>query len=116
MPPAGSCRSSKAPRRTGRVDRFERELFGNMTISLESIPSYAVHNLSRNPDDPYQVVTETAAWDLLNRLELWSAEDVFTLIGTACKGAGAARAKGATSAEGVAPVEGAATAEGLASI
>ncbi len=57
-----------------------------MTISLESIPSYAVHNLSRNPDDPYQVVTETAAWDWLNRLELWSAEDVSTLIGTACKG------------------------------
>src|SRR5277367_2260086 len=35
---------------------------------------YAAHNRARNPADPYQVVSEAAAWDLLDRLEPWTAK------------------------------------------
>jgi hypothetical protein len=45
---------------------------------------YSAHNRARNPDDPYQVVSEAAAWDLLDRLELWSGGDAFELIHAAC--------------------------------
>lgn len=45
---------------------------------------YSAHNRARNPDDPYQVVTETAAWNLLDKLECWSAQDAFTLIRKVC--------------------------------
>jgi Ser/Thr protein kinase RdoA (MazF antagonist) len=45
---------------------------------------YSAHNRARNPNDPYQVVTEAAAWNLLDKLECWSAYDAFTLIRAAC--------------------------------
>jgi Ser/Thr protein kinase RdoA (MazF antagonist) len=45
---------------------------------------YSAHNRARNPNDPYQVVTEAAAWDLLDKLERWSATDAMALVRTAC--------------------------------
>ena len=45
---------------------------------------YAAHNRARNPDDPYQVVTEAAAWNLLDRLGQVPAADAFELIRAAC--------------------------------
>jgi Ser/Thr protein kinase RdoA (MazF antagonist) len=45
---------------------------------------YAAHNRARNPGDPYQVVTEAAAWALLDKLEAWSAADALTVIRAAC--------------------------------
>jgi Ser/Thr protein kinase RdoA (MazF antagonist) len=45
---------------------------------------YSAHNRARNPDDPYQVVSESAAWDLLFKLERWPAADVRALIRAAC--------------------------------
>jgi Ser/Thr protein kinase RdoA (MazF antagonist) len=45
---------------------------------------YAAHNRARNPDDPYQVVSEAAAWDLLGKLELWPAQDALAVIRAAC--------------------------------
>ncbi len=45
---------------------------------------YSAHNRARNPDDPYQVVTEAAAWDLIDMLERWPMEDVQALVRTAC--------------------------------
>ena len=45
---------------------------------------YAAHNRERNPDDPYQVVSEAAAWDLLGSLELWPAPDALAVIRAAC--------------------------------
>jgi Ser/Thr protein kinase RdoA (MazF antagonist) len=34
---------------------------------------YSAHNRARNPTDPYQVVSEAAAWDLLEKLEISAA-------------------------------------------
>jgi Ser/Thr protein kinase RdoA (MazF antagonist) len=45
---------------------------------------YAAHNRARNPDDPYQVVTEAAAWDLIEKLEGWSARDSTAWVRAAC--------------------------------
>jgi Ser/Thr protein kinase RdoA (MazF antagonist) len=46
---------------------------------------YSAHNRARNPGDPYQVVSESAAWDLLFKLERWPAADVRALIRAACE-------------------------------
>ncbi len=45
---------------------------------------YAAHNRARNPDDPYQVVTEAAAWDLLDTLAPVTTEQALELIHAAC--------------------------------
>ena len=45
---------------------------------------YSAHNRARNPGDPYQVVSEAAAWDLLDKLELWPVSEVLALIRSAC--------------------------------
>lgn len=37
---------------------------------------YSAHNRARNPDDPYQVVSEAAAWELLDKLDACSRHDV----------------------------------------
>ena len=37
---------------------------------------YSAHNRARNPGDPYQVVSEAAAWILLGKLEACSARDM----------------------------------------
>jgi Ser/Thr protein kinase RdoA (MazF antagonist) len=45
---------------------------------------YAAHNKARNPGDPYQVVTEAAAWHLLDRLAPIATEEALVLIRAAC--------------------------------
>ena len=46
-----------------------RALFPLVLSRLSMSVCYSAHNRARNPDDPYQVVSEAAAWDLLERLE-----------------------------------------------
>jgi Ser/Thr protein kinase RdoA (MazF antagonist) len=62
----------------------QRVLFPLVMSRLCMSVCYSAHNRARNPDDPYQVVSEAAAWDLLDRLELWSGGDAFELIHAAC--------------------------------
>jgi Ser/Thr protein kinase RdoA (MazF antagonist) len=45
---------------------------------------YAAHNKARNPGDPYQVVTEAAAWELLDRLAPITKEEALESIRAAC--------------------------------
>jgi len=45
---------------------------------------YSAHNRAHNPDDPYQVVTEAAAWALLDELESWSTDEALAMIREAC--------------------------------
>ena len=52
---------------------------------------YAAHNRLRNPDDPYQIVTEASAWDLLTKLQTVPAERACESIRAACAAADAVR-------------------------
>jgi Ser/Thr protein kinase RdoA (MazF antagonist) len=65
-------------------------LFPLILARLGMSVCYSAHNRARSPDDAYQVVTEAAAWELLEKLESWSAQDALTLIREACAAAGAA--------------------------
>jgi Ser/Thr protein kinase RdoA (MazF antagonist) len=71
------------------TDAEQLALFPLILSRLSMSVCYAAHNRARNPDDPYQVVSEAAAWDLLEKLELWPAEDAFALIRAACAAPGA---------------------------
>jgi Ser/Thr protein kinase RdoA (MazF antagonist) len=62
----------------------QRVLFPLLSTRLAMSVCYSAHNRARNPGDPYQVVSETAAWDLLERLEAVSAEDAFAVVRGAC--------------------------------
>jgi Ser/Thr protein kinase RdoA (MazF antagonist) len=62
----------------------QQALFPLLLSRLSMSVCYAAHNRARNPDDPYQVVSEVAAWDLLDKLELWPAQDALALIRAAC--------------------------------
>ena len=45
---------------------------GAVSVDLSRLAAsvcYAAHNRARNPQDAYQVVTEAAAWDLLDTFE-----------------------------------------------
>jgi Ser/Thr protein kinase RdoA (MazF antagonist) len=50
-------------------------LFPLVLARLSMSVCYSAHNRARNPDDPYQVVSEAAAWHLLDKLELLPAKD-----------------------------------------
>jgi hypothetical protein len=62
----------------------QQVLFPLILSRLAMSVCYAAHNRARNPEDAYQVVTEAAAWKLLDKLELQSSGDVFTMIVDAC--------------------------------
>lgn len=47
----------------------QQELFALILTRLSMSVCYSAHNRARNPSDPYQVVTEAAAWNLLDVLE-----------------------------------------------
>ncbi len=49
---------------------------------------YAAHNRVRNPEDPYQVVTEAAAWNLLDLLGTVPTADAVESIRAACAAPG----------------------------
>jgi Ser/Thr protein kinase RdoA (MazF antagonist) len=70
-------------------------LFLLVLTRLSMSVCYSAHNRARNPSDPYQVVTEAAAWDLLDKLEPWSAADAIALIRAACAVPDAALSAGA---------------------
>jgi Ser/Thr protein kinase RdoA (MazF antagonist) len=71
-------------RRHPLADAEQRALYPLILSRLAMSVCYSAHNRARNPDDPYQVVTEAAAWGLLDRLERVTAEDAFELIRAAC--------------------------------
>lgn len=66
------------------TDTEQRALFPLILSRLAMSVCYSAHNRARNPHDPYQVVTEAAAWELLDELELCSPEDVLTMIRANC--------------------------------
>jgi Ser/Thr protein kinase RdoA (MazF antagonist) len=63
------------------TDAEQRVLLPLIASRLTMSVCYSAHNRARNPDDPYQVVSEAAAWDLLDRLEGWTPEDAQRLRG-----------------------------------
>lgn len=65
----------------------QRVLFPMIVARLSASVCYAAHNRARNPDDPYQVVTEADAWELLDKLELCSPTAALTMVQEACKSA-----------------------------
>jgi Ser/Thr protein kinase RdoA (MazF antagonist) len=64
----------------------QRVLYPLVLIRLSASLCYSAHNKARNPDDPYQVVTESAARELLERLETWPLEAALAKIREACSG------------------------------
>jgi Ser/Thr protein kinase RdoA (MazF antagonist) len=67
------------------TDLEQRVLFPLIVARLSASVCYAAHNRERNPDDPYQVVTEEAAWTLLDRLEPCSNDAALAMIREACQ-------------------------------
>jgi Ser/Thr protein kinase RdoA (MazF antagonist) len=61
----------------------QQALFPLVLSRLAMSVCYSAHNRARNPDDPYQVVSETAAWNLLGKLETCSQHDIGRLWETA---------------------------------
>ena len=66
------------------IDAEQEALYPLVLSRLAMSVCYAAHNRARNPDDPYQVVTESAAWDLLDRLAPVPPADALELIRAAC--------------------------------
>jgi Ser/Thr protein kinase RdoA (MazF antagonist) len=62
----------------------QRALYPLMLARLSASLCYAAHNKARNPDDPYQVVTEAAARELLARLEAAPSDAASAMIRAAC--------------------------------
>jgi Ser/Thr protein kinase RdoA (MazF antagonist) len=89
----------RAYQRRYPLNEAEQEALYSLILSRLSMSvCYSAHNRARNPDDPYQVVTEAAAWDLLDRLEHRPAGDAVALIRAACAGAGVCAGAGAGAA------------------
>jgi Ser/Thr protein kinase RdoA (MazF antagonist) len=57
------------------VEAERRALFPLVLSRLAMSVCYSAHNRARNPDDPYQVVSEAPAWNLLGRLEASTPRD-----------------------------------------
>lgn len=56
-------------RETPLTETEQQVLLPLVLARLSMSVCYAAHNRSRNPDDPYQVVSEAAAWELLDKLD-----------------------------------------------
>jgi Ser/Thr protein kinase RdoA (MazF antagonist) len=65
----------------------QQVLFPLILSRLAMSVCYSAHNRARNPDDPYQVVTEATAWELLDKLELCAPQEALTLIRASCTAA-----------------------------
>jgi Ser/Thr protein kinase RdoA (MazF antagonist) len=88
-PLAAAAQVIRAYQRGYPLNEAEQEaLYFLMLSRLGMSVCYSAHNRLRNPGDPYQVVTEAAAWELLDKLELWPAEHALALIREACAGRG----------------------------
>jgi Ser/Thr protein kinase RdoA (MazF antagonist) len=62
----------------------QQALYPLILCRLAMSVCYAAHNRARNPDDPYQVVTEAPAWHLLDRLASVAPEEALELVRAAC--------------------------------
>jgi Ser/Thr protein kinase RdoA (MazF antagonist) len=62
----------------------QRVLYPLMLARLAASVCISAHNRIRNPDDAYQVVTETAAWELLDLLEPCSPHAAQEMVREAC--------------------------------
>jgi len=69
------------------TEEEQRVLFPLILARLCMSVCYSAHNRARNPHDPYQVVSEAAAWDLIDKLESWPVPDALALIRAACRNA-----------------------------
>jgi Ser/Thr protein kinase RdoA (MazF antagonist) len=69
-------------------DAEQRALYPLLLSRLAMSVCYSAHNRARNPGDPYQVVSEAAAWELLGRLEACPPQHALASIRTACDAAG----------------------------
>jgi Ser/Thr protein kinase RdoA (MazF antagonist) len=59
------------------LNEAERQALFPLVLSrLAMSVCYSAHNRARNPGDPYQVVSESAAWDLLAKLDACSQRDI----------------------------------------
>jgi Ser/Thr protein kinase RdoA (MazF antagonist) len=65
-------------------DAEQRALFPLVEARLAMSVCYSAHNRARTPDDPYQVVTEASAWELLDTLERASAAEAGDMVRSAC--------------------------------
>jgi Ser/Thr protein kinase RdoA (MazF antagonist) len=63
----------------------QRVLFPLILARLAASVCYSAHNRARNPDDSYQVVTEAAAWELLEQLETCSIDAALLMVREACE-------------------------------
>ena len=62
----------------------QRVLYPLMLSRLAASVCYAAHNRARNPQDAYQVVSEAAAWELLDCLERHAPDAAMAVIRGAC--------------------------------
>jgi Ser/Thr protein kinase RdoA (MazF antagonist) len=65
-------------------EQEQRVIYPLILARLAVSVCFAAHNRMRNPDDSYQVVTETSAWELLDRLEPYSTDAAETMVREAC--------------------------------
>jgi Ser/Thr protein kinase RdoA (MazF antagonist) len=87
QPLAAAARVIRAYHRHNALTEPEqRVLFPLILARLSASVCYAAHNRARNPDDSYQVVTEAAAWELLDNLEPCSTDAALTMVREACAG------------------------------
>jgi len=66
------------------TEHEQRALYPLMLSRLAASVCYAAHNRARNPEDAYQVVTEAAAWELLDALERYAPDAAIAVIRGAC--------------------------------
>ncbi len=71
-------------RRHPLTEPEQRAVFPLVLARLTASVCYAAHNRARNPEDSYQVVSEAAAWELLDRLESCSTEAAAAAVRAAC--------------------------------
>lgn len=62
-------------------------LYPLVRARLAASVCYSAFNRARHPEDPYQVVSETAAWRLLDALEARDSGEVLTRVRRACAAA-----------------------------
>lgn len=72
-------------RRLPLADAEQEALYPLILSRLGMSVCYAAHNRARNPDDPYQVVSEAAAWELLGRLAGCTAAQALSRIRDAAR-------------------------------
>lgn len=71
-------------RHNALTEHEQRVLYPLILARLSASVCYAAHNRARNPEDAYQVVTEAAAWELLDVLERHSPDAALAAIRDAC--------------------------------